>query len=235
MSRLAAAGPLPALDWREWAARYPEWWSLALSAGAWLMLLGHNATADPGALCLGAHIHAGAVSVAWRSGVLGGMLVTCLLMVVAMVPVLAVPLVRHVSARTFPGRRDGAVAFFLGGSVCVWLLVGVTVTFAVAAIWQFTPAKRRALLRCHRTVPLAPMGWQSDRDCFLFGASHGAGCVASCWAMMLAVMVAGHDPIMTLCVQGVALAERRSRLPWVRGSALLLLACGTVVLFHTGL
>jgi predicted metal-binding membrane protein len=215
------------------------------------MLLVHNATADPGALCLGAHIHAGAVSVAWRSGVLGGMLVTCLLMVVAMVPVLAVPLVRHVSARTFPGRRDGAVAFFLGGSVCVWLLVGVTVvlvlsclplphwaavvTFAVAAIWQFTPAKRRALLRCHRTVPLAPMGWQSDRDCFLFGASHGAGCVASCWAMMLAVMVAGHDPIMTLCVQGVALAERRSRLPWVRGSALLLLACGTVVLFHTGL
>ena len=176
------------------------------------------------------------------------MLVGCALMVVAMVPVLAVPLVRHVSVRSFPGRRDRAVALFLGGSACVWLVAGLTVVvglvclppprwaavvaFVVAAIWQLTPAKRRALLRCHRTVPFAPLGWRADRDCFLFGVSNGAGCVASCWAMMLATMVAGHDPITMICVQGIAMAERRSRLVWVQGPVLLLLACGVLASFR---
>lgn len=252
MFRLASSYPASgAQDWREWAGDHPEWWSLALSSGAWLALLVHGAAAGTDTLCLVGPNHAGAISSAWRSGMLGAMLLGCTLMVVAMVPVLAVPVVRHVSVRTFPGRRARAVALFLSGSLGVWLLAGVTTVMgltwlalprwaaaaalAVAALWQLAPAKRWALLRCHRTVPLAPSGWRADRHCFFFGVSNGLGCIASCWAMMLAAMIAGHDPIMAVCIQGVALAERQSRQPWVQGSALVLLACGAMALFHTGI
>ena len=168
------------------------------------------------------------------------------LMVVAMVPVLAVPMIRHISARSFPQRRGRATGLFLAGAFAVWLGVGLAasvilallpavrwaaaVGFLAAALWQLSPAKRLALSRCHRTFALAASGWTADRDCLLFGARNGIACVTSCWAMMLAAMFAGHGPLLSLCVQGVALAERRSRGPCVKASAAVLAACGLIVL-----
>ncbi len=251
MPRLTATGPAAA-SWADWAGDHPEWWALGLSAGAWCGLLWRHAADPGGALC-----HTGpaagfadAIGASWRSGALTGMLLGCVLMVIAMVPPMAVPLVRHVAARSFAVRRHRAVAGFLAGITGVWLLAAgaalivlagqpwvsaeshaaVGLGFLLAAGWQFAPLKRRALLRCHRTVPLASAGWRADRDCLLFGAGYAGGCVGSCWAMMLAAVLAGHDPLVSLCVQGVALAERQARAPWVTGSAVVLLACGGLML-----
>jgi predicted metal-binding membrane protein len=69
----------------------------------------------------------------------------------------------------------------------------------VAAAWQLTPVKQRAVWSCQRTAPLAPRGWRADRDCVRFGWDIGRRCLVSCWAMMLACSLAGHSvPAMTL-------------------------------------
>ncbi|HEV3051521.1 MAG TPA: DUF2182 domain-containing protein, partial [Longimicrobium sp.] len=65
---------------------------------------------------------------------------------------------------------------------------------AVAALWQVTPWKRRALLNGHRAVPLPPRGLRATVADVHFGLRYGAACVGSCWALMLAMVVApsGH-------------------------------------------
>lgn len=247
---MVRASPAVGARWADWTAAHPEWWSLVVSAAAWTMLLGRAGAAGAGPLCQAHPSRIGdlaeGLGVAWRSGVLGEMMRGWGLMVVAMVPVLAVPMIRHVAARSFADRRGRAAGLFLAGSVAVWLILGAAVSllvvllptvrwaaaagFLAAAWWQVSPAKRQALSRCHRTFALAASGWPADRDCLLFGARNGIACVASCWAMMVAAMFAGHGPLLTLCVQGVALAERRSRRPRVNASAVVLLGCGAFVL-----
>jgi predicted metal-binding membrane protein len=147
-----------------------------------------------------------------------------------MLPMTAMAL-RHVAFRSFRARRPRAMAGFLLGYASAWLAVaplylvaalGVHVlggdsvllplaaALAAAAAWQATEAKRRALRRCHRTVPLTPSGWRADRDCLAFGLAHGRHCVASCWALMLIPAVAGHHPALMLLVGLVAFCERRT-------------------------
>jgi len=167
-----------------------------------------------------------------------------------MMPPPAIPLIRHVAVRSFAVRRRRAVAAFLVGALGVWLLLGfvglpilagaslslfgdpavAACGFLGAALWQLTPMKRRALLRCHRTFPLTPIGWRADRDCAGYGFAYGRDCVASCWAMMLATVLASHGPVVMLCVQFIALAERQARQPRLLLSALVLTACAALML-----
>lgn len=170
------------------------------------------------------------------------MLLEWVLMTLAMVPPLAIPLTRHVAARSFADRRERATIGFLGGAVFAWLLAGLVAlpliqlvpaswhgspglgasAFLFAAAWQLTPCKRRALLRCHRTAPLEPLGWRADRDCARFGFGYGRACVASCGVMMFASMLVTHSLGSALWIQAVAFAERRSRRagPWVSAGLL---------------
>ena len=67
------------------------------------------------------------------------------------------------------------------------------VGFGAALLWQVTTLKRRALLACHRTQPLAPAGWRADLDCLRFGWTIGVSCLVSCWALMLACLLSGHS------------------------------------------
>jgi predicted metal-binding membrane protein len=240
----------------DWVAAHPEWWSLAISAAAWIVLFGQTPMPALSELCLAPGGAAPSdfadwLRIAWEKVVGGRMLLDWAVMTLAMVPPLAIPLVRHVAIRSFAHRRHLALAEFLGGALLAWLIVGVVILaalsaasqswagkpfaallFFVAALWQFAPAKRRALRRCHRTIPLSPTGWRADRDCASYGFQFGRSCVASCGFMMTASVVGAHSPIICLCVQLVALAERRAREPEPLPSALILGACGAVALLE---
>ena len=145
-----------------------------------------------------------------------------------MVLAMMVPLqrfsIRVTATRSLWRRRDRAIGGFLIGYLSPWLLVGGCVAalevalgrlpwlggvgFGIAAVWQLTPVKARALRACHRSVPLAPRGWRADRDCFRFGWLTGGQCVLSCWALMLACVLAGHSLTAMVCVSIVGVAER---------------------------
>jgi predicted metal-binding membrane protein len=191
--------------------RHPEWWSLALCAGAWTWLLrGH------------AHAHT-------FSAQLTNWLVMTLAM---MLPMVIVP-IRTTARRSLWHRRDRAIAAFLLGYLGCWTVAGIavsflhvthplagTIGFAVAGAWQLTRWKRIALAGCHRTEPLAPRGWRADRDCMRYGVLIGVNCVLSCWALMLACFLSGHTLLATLIATAIALAERYTIRPDQR-----LLAC----------
>lgn len=194
-----------------------------------------HGAADVWALCLASAPgeHRGFIDnlqAAWRTGALSAVLLAWATMTLAMMPPLAVPPIRHVAARSFATRRDRAIGGFLAGMLGVWLLAGLVAltalgglpvallsdpraaaaAFLVASAWQLTPMKRAALLRCHRIVPLAATGWRADRDCLRYGVTHGVDCVASCWAMMLAMAVGAHGPMIGLGILLVAMHEQWS-------------------------
>ena len=199
------------------AWRHPEWWALALSAGAWLVMLAHPAH----------HAHAyGAVLRNW------------MVMSVAMMLPMVIDPMRLAAERSFWHRRHRAIAGFLLGYLGLWLLAGVVaslivvphgmqnraagIALAVAAAWQLTRWKRRGLHGCHRSMPLAPRGWRADRDCMRFGVMIGTRCMLSCWALMLACSVSGHALALTAIVTAVGLAERYMMKPDQRLMAVVL-------------
>jgi hypothetical protein len=88
------------------------------------------------------------------------------------------------------------------------------------------PVRMRALVYCHLTVPLAPLGWKADRDCLWYGIRIGVSCVATCYFLMLACTFTGHNPIAMLGGTTLGLIERRSFRPptWRIFAGMILLA-----------
>ena len=165
-----------------------------------------------------------------------------LLMIAAMMLPLILNMIRYTATRSLWARRHRAMAGFVIGYFAPWLALGIVVAglrqvtwthtyiapamgFAVAALWQLTPIHWRALISCHRILPLAPLGWQADRDCLRFGGAIGLACVTSCWPLMLACMFAGHGLIAMMGGMALGVAERWSFRP--RRRALLV---GTLAL-----
>lgn len=202
---------------RRIAWRHPEWWSLVLSAVAWVALV--SCAAVPG----DNHAFSHGQASSWLSATGDWML-----MVAAMMLPLVVEQIRTTADRSLWRRRHRAIAAFVIGYVTPWFLLGVCISivtsalgvhdrpavplaaagFAIAAAWQLTAAKRRALSSCHRTMPLAPRGWRADRDCCRYGCSVGLRCVVSCWGLMLVCLLASHGLAVTIGATAVALAER---------------------------
>ena len=195
---------------RRFLWRYPHWWAIALCAGAW----GWAATRW------------------WEARHAHGLeLFDWLLMIGAMMLPLVFAHLRVVAARSLWPRRQHAMAAFLCGYAAISLLAGaamISVTdavdvvaqagspgagataFVLAAAWQLSPQKRRALTACHRTVPLAPRGWRADRDCLLYGWTIGRSCLVSCAGLMLACVLAGHSLPAMVAATAVAGTERVS-------------------------
>lgn len=129
------------------------------------------------------------------------------LMVMAMMLPTAMPAVRHVAVNSLYWRRRRAVLEFIAVYLGIWalfstLVLGVAVSraptssalalplvLAVAALWQLTPLKRRALRACHQPRALPPYGWRATAGVARFGLGNGGACLASCWAMMLTMAV----------------------------------------------
>jgi predicted metal-binding membrane protein len=208
-----------------WVWKHPEWWMLGLSLCAWV------AIAFPGgSLSQTAHHQLPAspgIPPHWN-------LSHWMLMVVAMMfPSLIAP-VRITASRSLWRRRNRAVMLFLAGYLVPWLVFGLSIGlgisallsrnwladsaaafsiipgfgFVIAVVWQFTPMKRRALVSCHGSVPIAPRGWRANRDCLRYGLTIGRACVGSCWALMLLPMLFAHNLGLMIAVTALGFLER---------------------------
>jgi predicted metal-binding membrane protein len=68
----------------------------------------------------------------------------------------------------------------------------------VAAIYQFTPAKRACLSLCRSPIGMLTAGWRDGRaGAFRMGVTHGLYCLGCCWALMLLLFAGG---VMNLAV-----------------------------------
>lgn len=202
----------------------PEWWSLGLCLGAWLLIL-LPAVAGPASH---GHLHHAAAPVENHSA-LPTQMFWWLVMVVAMMFPLLPAHVRNTAARSLWARRHRAIGGFLTGYLAPWILFGVAAVgvlfilegqtwfrspvvsaagFAAALIWQVMPARRRSVLACHRTRPIAPAGFRADRDCVRYGWMVGSACVLSCWALMLVCLMTGHSILAMVGLTAIGLFER---------------------------
>jgi predicted metal-binding membrane protein len=231
------------LTWRANIAwRHPEWWILALSGAAWIyMLAGYTLAWPVDAVRVHDRPHA-----AFSSHTLLTDLRIWLVMIDAMMVPLATGPVRAVAVRSLWRRRHRAMMVFVAGYVAVWLIAGGGVAlarslsaflpdsspaiaaggFLLAAVWHALPVRRRALASCHFTRPIAPTGWKADADCLRYGCVIGGRCVVSCWALMLACVLARHNPLAMLGTATLMVMERfafRPR-PHLAIAALVLMA-----------
>jgi predicted metal-binding membrane protein len=108
----------------------------------------------------------------------------------------------------------------------------------LAALWQLTPAKSRALQACHRTRPLPPKGWRATAGVADFGLHNAAACLASCWALMLTTAFVGLPMLAWMAVltalitaERLSLKPRRAsrRIGMVLGAAALVAATFALV------
>ncbi len=193
--------------------------------------------------------HAGHLAAAGASVSLTDTVPMLALMAVAMMLPPALPAVGYVAVNSFYWRRRRAVVEFVGAFLCVWVAYNLVVLSALgragpaswslapaaalglAALWQLTPAKRRALQACHRTRALPPRGWRASAGVAAYGLRNGGACVASCWAMMLTTAVVGLPSLVWMALlTGLITAERLSTKPRRAARRIgLVLAGGAIV------
>jgi predicted metal-binding membrane protein len=185
------------------------------------------------------------------SGSLPAALAGWTLMSVAMMVPVALPAVRHVGLNSLRQRRQWAMFVFVAVYVGAWAAFGILAltwqrlalrtigidarvllasTLLVAAGWQLTRVKRRALLACRRTVPLPPIGRRADAGCARFALRQSRRCIVSCWTLM-AVMVAVQQAatVWMLSLTALMAAEELTR-PGRRGGRLLPLSATTLAM-----
>lgn len=198
---------------------HPEWWCIALSVSAWGLMAAHM-IGHHGDAC---H-HRESLYEAWLNWL-------------AMIAAMMVPLeLRHLRKTAFSSlrtRRHRAMIGFLLGFIAPWGLLGIVaawlcnqpwghghapaaVAFAFATLWVTTPLRARALVSCHRTVPLAPSGWRANVDCVRFGSLVGTACTTTCWPFMIACALSGHSPIAMAGGAALGAIERLSFRPRYR-------------------
>ena len=183
-----------------------------------------------------------------RSSVVGSAGVVVLwwsLMTVAMMLPTTAPSIRYVCRMTPRRQRALAVALFCAAFVTTWLPGGLILiclhrlgpeprwvgasAFLVAAVWELTPLKRRALLRCHRTAVIRAQQPELTRSCVAFGADRARWCITSCGPAMGALLLGAHTPILMGALAVILFGQKfiatGYRHPRWAASALALLAC----------
>jgi hypothetical protein len=225
--------PAASLQYFFWL--HPEWWSELLCGLAWAAMLFH------------AWQHAGHEFHRQRTFV--SELMWWMVMVAAMMIPLTIQELSATAAGSLWARRHRAIAGFLAGYFAPWLVLGIFVAclknapgtrtyataalaFAIAALWQTTKLHRRALLACHVTEPLAPVGWRADRDCLCFGGTIGSACIGTCWPLMLACAFAGHSLIAMVGGSVIGVLERRPFRPRLHAALWMTLA---MAIYYAGL
>ncbi len=109
--------------------------------------------------------------------------------------------------RRFDGQLLARVAPELARD---WKKEAAAAGFIVAAAWQWTDVKRRALVACHSTVPLAPSGWRADRDAYLFGWTVGQSGWLNCAPRIVACTSRDTDVVALAVCGRIAIVERYS-------------------------
>jgi predicted metal-binding membrane protein len=155
------------------------------------------------------------------------------LMATAMMLPTALPAVKHVGVNSLYWRRRRAMAEFTLVFLAIWVAFSIAVVAPVAAwlppdsalaaaallglaaLWQVSPWKERALRACHRTRPLPPRGWRASTGVARFALLNGGACLVSCWALMLTTAaVAGPAQFAWMAILTIAvMAEKLSLKP----------------------
>lgn len=207
---------------------HPELTAAAAAAAAWALLAGHALMP-----------HAGTEP--FLAGLSGWIVMAAAMMLPGTLADM-----RRLALSSMWRRRQRTIAAFLGAYLVVWICFGALALAALpplgvsagfllagAAAWELTPWKWRALRRCHLIEPLPPRGTRADAACARAGLRYGGRCVVSCWALMLAMAVAGHlalalGALIAIVVTAEKLVVRSARL---RGPAAALLAGAALVAF----
>jgi predicted metal-binding membrane protein len=229
-------------------------WSLAPALLAWAMMLWLALQARPLELCIAPRAAAldgalAGIAAAFATVDPARWTGEWAVMIVAMMFPLLVPSIGHVAARSFAARREWSVALFVAGYALVWSAAAAAISSALliargslaatdlasaagligcalAALWQLSPAKARAINRCHGTMPLRAFGPAADRDAVRFGLVHGYRCVRACLPTMTLPLLGGHGLGTMAIVSVILLAERAQRSPQYGASAIALLLLG---------
>jgi predicted metal-binding membrane protein len=247
MSRAVAASPAAAslVPFAALCSRVrdrPQWWTVAISACAWLALLAApHAGTDGVAGPHHASMHAGPSAI-------GVDAMAWMVMVAAMMFPLILGPIEVTAARSLWRRRHRAIAGFLIGYSGCWLIPGVCLAllfallrdlgfgpsaaaaaaaFAIAGLWQGTKIREQAVRACHRTTPLAPSGWRADLDCLRYGWMTAVNCVVSCWPVMIACALGGHATFTMMAAGSIGVVERYAVRPdqrILRGALVMLAA-----------
>ncbi len=197
---------------------HPEWCTLAVAAGGWLVLVA-VAVAEPGLVLGMLEVHTPAEAITHSA-----------VMSAAMMAPLVLDQVNYVAVFSLWRRRYRAAACYLTGYLGVWTLVGAVMmfagtraaalagwrtalaaTFAIAVAATASPRRRYRIRQCWATRPMAVQGWRADRDCLTLGLQMARQCVAASWALMLAVIVQ-HGLVMMAAATALTLVERKGRL-----------------------
>src|SRR4051794_35875453 len=231
---------------RRYGAQHPEAGAAVLAVAAWLLLLVPVAG--------GAKVRAAHAAVHQAAAVPAGALGWATMATAMMVPT-ALPASRHLALTSLWRRRRRTIVLFLAAYLGVWALFGAAVlpllalldvdaaallpaVLVVAAAWELTRAKWRAVRACRLLDPLPPSGRAADHACCRTGVRYGMRCVVACWPLMLAMAVAGHTAVgLMLLLSALAVAEKRapepSRLARYSAGALVVAACIAAIVSPT--
>lgn len=192
------------------ARLHPEWPLVVVAVSAWV-----------------------ALAVPWPTG--PGSMGHWVVMSAAMTLPAVLPGARRMALTGLWRWRHRAVVLFAAAQLVVWAAAGVVavpvgalvrttagrftpvVTAAVlllAAAFELTHAKQRALRAGHRIAVVAPAGRAVVAGLLREGARHGGWCVRSCGVLMAAPAVAGHGGLLLmLALTGVVVVQKLARQP----------------------
>jgi predicted metal-binding membrane protein len=174
-----------------------------------------------------------------------------LAMTAAMMLPSVLPTVRNVALTGPWSRRQQNVTLFLSAYLAAWAAGGLVAAtavewapaalsvgtpallagaLAVAAGWELTPWKRRALRACYLVPPLPPYGRRADRACLAAGLQYGRRCLAACWALMAAMTVAGHAHLALMILLTTVVAAQRLPVRGPRHARPIALALATTAI-----
>jgi predicted metal-binding membrane protein len=163
------------------------------------------------------------------------LIMSCLIMLVAMMtPLLARP-VAHLWNHSLVRLRAPAIALFVATYAGVWLLASCVLmaiavalkAFAsavplpipvlaavIALIWQATPAKQTCLNGCNRLPRLQASYSATVRQCVWYGATTALWCVGACWALMLVPLVVDGMHFATMAAVALFVERQMRSTPW---------------------
>jgi predicted metal-binding membrane protein len=155
-----------------------------------------------------------------------------LLMTAAMALPGELPAAQYVATNSFARHRSSGVAVFAIVYLAVWTGCGLAITtlvsrvadlpasalfaiaLALAAGYELTPLKRRALARCHRGMAFPPDGPRRLAAVSRFGWINASGCIGSCGpAMAAALLVPVAQPLAMIAFSVAMTYQRLTRKP----------------------
>ncbi len=245
----------------------PERWVHVVALAGWVVLIVHAAWSTglvpspaPASTATGMHDMPGMAGTSHHPAALGpaiGWLVPTLMwlaMLAATMLPLAAPNLRYLGLHS--SRRRQTLATVDAG--CGWLLVwgvpaglaaaswlltraagpvpATVVAFSGAIAWQTTRRKRIVTARCHRTLA-PPLDATASVACRRYGVQLGTDCATSCWAIMGAMAVSGHELLVVVPLAWVTWYERRRshHVPTTKTTVLVLAGAGLVAVARAAL